>query len=570
MYRAFGSAVTDDPKRVAPKRSEIIRFKVKSDQPKGSTRISTWSSGLPTGGNPYGNRVAIVPVGGRATVSTNLSRRSYSTDRASNVSSRLDYLVKLSKRSTNEPIRMKIYDILSNPNFLFHAYQNIKSKPGNMTRGVSNTTLDGVSGEFFHKLATKLKSEKFQFSQARRIQIPKPAGGTRPLTIAPPRDKIVQEGMRIVLNAIFEPTFNEVSHGLRPHRSCHTALKYLKNHFQPSTWFIEGDISKCFPSIDHQGLMKIIESKILDRKFTKLIWKSLKAGYFEFTEYKQDMAGTPQGSIISPILSNVFLHQLDEFVLSLKAEFDSGQRSKAPRRSRIINQYIQRAKKTGDMDRVRELVREYRGLPGIDYHDPLYKRLSYVRYADDWVIGIRGSHKDAAAALSKVTAFCAEIGLTINQDKTKITSVISDKVKFLGTYITRSHHVKFSSRKSIKARLSRKLLFLAPMDRIKRKLKEANFLRYGKAHPKFLWLHLNHDQIIHLYNSVMRGFANYYSFASNYGKLAGYLTLILKRSCCKLLATKFNLGTMKTTYIKFTGDLTSPKGNRFVKLSYKI
>lgn len=204
-------------------------------------------------------------------MSTNLSRRSYSTDRASNVSSRLDYLVKLSKRSTNEPIRMKIYDILSNPNFLFHAYQNIKSKPGNMTRGVSNTTLDGVSGEFFHKLATKLKSEKFQFSQARRIQIPKPAGGTRPLTIAPPRDKIVQEGMRIVLNAIFEPTFNEVSHGLRPHRSCHTALKYLKNHFQPSTWFIEGDISKCFPSIDHQGLMKIIESKILDRKFTKLI-----------------------------------------------------------------------------------------------------------------------------------------------------------------------------------------------------------------------------------------------------------------------------------------------------------
>lgn len=140
-----------------------------------------------------------------------------------------------------------------------------------MTRGVSNTTLDGVSGEFFHKLAIKLKDEKYQFSQARRIQIPKPAGGTRPLTNAPPRDKIVQEGMRIVLNAIFEPTFKEVSHGFRPHRSCHTALKYLKTHFQPGTWFIEGDISKCFPSIDHQGLMKIIESKILDRKFTKLI-----------------------------------------------------------------------------------------------------------------------------------------------------------------------------------------------------------------------------------------------------------------------------------------------------------
>ena len=129
---------------------------------------------------------------------------------------------------------MNVYKILTDPDFLYNAYQKIKSKPGNMTRGISSTTLDGMSGEIIIRMTDELKSEKFQFSPGRRIQIPKTAG-TRPLTIAPPRDKIVQEGMRIILNAIFEPTFLDVSHGFRPNRSCQTALKYLKTQFQPST-----------------------------------------------------------------------------------------------------------------------------------------------------------------------------------------------------------------------------------------------------------------------------------------------------------------------------------------------
>ncbi len=278
---------------------------------------------------------------------------------------------------------MEIYKILTDPDFLFTAYDNIKSKPGNMTRGVSNITLDGMSAEVIHKLAKDLKSEKFQFKPSRRIQIPKASGGLRPLSIAPPRDKIVQEGVRMILNAIFEPTFKEPSHGFRPNRGCHCALKYFKTQFQPCTLFIEGDLANCFTSIDHQLLMRRIENKILDRKFTKLIWKSLKAGYFEFTEYKHDIVGTPQGSIISPILSNIFLDQLDEFILALKADFDIGSRSKAPRRNRTINQYIHRAKKKGDMEKVKSLIQEYRKLPGIDYLDPTYKRLVYVRYAND-------------------------------------------------------------------------------------------------------------------------------------------------------------------------------------------
>jgi hypothetical protein len=280
---------------------------------------------------------------GSATVNTQFNCRGYSTDRVTNVSSRLNYLMKLSKRSINEQIRMDIYKILADPDFLFSASQNIKSQPGNMTSqpggppsvrllsttitslgkgsnyppasasqpdplqwfgllssyfsplmrdeegvkrkaltslrkskrgGVSTTTLDGMSAEVITRLANDLKTEKFQFSPALSIHIPKALGSSsevRPLTIAPPIDKIVQEGMRIILNAIFEPTFKDVSHGFRPNRSCHTALKFMKSQFQPCTWLIEGDISQCFPSIDHQRLMKIIEKKILDRKFTRLI-----------------------------------------------------------------------------------------------------------------------------------------------------------------------------------------------------------------------------------------------------------------------------------------------------------
>jgi retron-type reverse transcriptase len=197
--------------------------------------------------------------------------------------------MKLSKMSINEQIRMDIYKILANPDFLFIASQNIKSQSGNMTSkankvkgctyfvkarsGVSTRTLDGMS-EVITRLANDLKTEKFQFSPALSVHIPKALASfneVKPLTIAPTRDKIVQEGMRIILNAIFEPTFKDVSHGFRPNRSCHTALKFMKSQFQPCTWLIEGNISQCFSSIDRQRLMKIIEKKILDRKFTRLI-----------------------------------------------------------------------------------------------------------------------------------------------------------------------------------------------------------------------------------------------------------------------------------------------------------
>lgn len=189
-----------------------------------------------------------------------------------NVPAKYLKLLKFCSNNTSGIRVSDIYPLMLNERMFEIAYQKLKSKPGNMTPGINPTTLDGVSSETFKKIISLLKSEKFQFAPGRRVDIPKSSGkGTRPLTIAPPRDKIVQEVMRMILEAIFEPTFLEFSHGFRPQRGCHTALRQVKTQFGSASFLIEGDISKCFPSIDHHRLMEIVSQRISDEKFLRLI-----------------------------------------------------------------------------------------------------------------------------------------------------------------------------------------------------------------------------------------------------------------------------------------------------------
>jgi len=511
-----------------------------------------------------------------STVAPLLFSRTYvsggDTETKSNVGLKLNKLAIRSNSFPKEKIDRELYNIIFNIDTLTYAYDNIKSKPGNMTPGVSPETLDGISREKLEKLAAELKSERFAFAPSRIIQIPKASGGTRPLSIASPMDKIVQEAMRLVLEAIYEPLFIDSSHGFRPNRSCHTALKNVSASFQPVQWVIEGDLAKFFDTISHQKLMKLLEDKIVDRRFTKLIWKALCAGYFEFRIYKSNIIGTPQGSIVSPILANIFLHQLDQFVLDLKENFDKGIRAPRTKVSRYYEYHVLKARKEGNTDKMRKLISERSRTPTIDFGSEDFKRLTYVRYADDWIIGIRGSRMEALEILEKVRNFCTSIDLTLSETKTKLTSLNKDTVLFLGTNIMRSNHSNFS-RIGAMRRIKRNKLgirFEAPLDRIKNKLALASFMDKGNSAPKFLWLHHDHDQIIHLYNSVLRGYLNYYSFVHNYGRLASYAEYILKQSCAKLLARKFKLGTMASTYKKFGPNLTGPKGFSFFKPSYKI
>nr|YP_010391192.1 hypothetical protein NDA36_mgp37 [Fusarium vorosii]QID45199.1 Reverse transcriptase (RNA-dependent DNA polymerase) [Fusarium graminearum]UPX02618.1 hypothetical protein [Fusarium vorosii]DAC73639.1 TPA_asm: hypothetical protein [Fusarium graminearum] len=552
---------------------------------KGDSRIFTLNTGLPKGSNTYGNRALVVPSTlsyepgnagwkGRG-AATLLFRRNYvsggDTSAKLNVVGKLNKLAERSISSPDSIIDRNLYNLLTNKDMLIYAYENIKSKPGNMTPGVSPDTLDGISIERVEALANSLRNESFQFSPSRRVLIPKASGGTRPLSIASPMDKVVQEAMRLILEAIYEPLFQDCSHGFRPNRSCHTALKEVSQKFQPAQWVIEGDLAKFFDTISHQKLMLIIESKITDRKFTKLIWKALKAGYMSFGHHKNNIIGTPQGSIISPILANIFLDQLDTYVLSLKKEFDLGSKAPRSKASRYYEYHILKARKEGNNQLMRKLMAERSSSPSIDFSSPGFKRLSYVRYADDWIIGIRGTKLEAQSILDKVRSFCTTIELNLSDSKTKLTSINRDKVLFLGTNVVRAEHASFS-RMGTYRRLRRNKLGLrleAPLDRIKRKLTSASFIVNGKSAPKFLWLHMEHDQIILLYNAVMRGYLNYYKFAHNYGRLTSYVEYILKQSCAKLLATKLSLGTMAKTYKKFGAQLTGPKGKGLFKPSYK-
>lgn len=496
--------------------------------------------------------------------------RSYATGKPEGeLPSKLVRLMEMCNKMPNIKITDPIYNILYDRRLYEIAYHSLKSKPGNMTPGILPETLDGMSLEWIDEVIAKMKNESFQFKPGRREQISKASGATRPLTVAPPRDKIVQEAIRMILSAIYEPTFSPNSHGFRPGKGCHTALRQVKTQFGSASWYIEGDISKCFDSFDHHTLMNIIESKITDRRFTNLIWKALKAGYFEFHTYKHSIIGTPQGSVISPLLANIYLDKLDRMIEDLQREYNKGITAKRNPEWRKLEHLRGKAVKSGLNDTAREILREMQTLPSRLANDPGFRRLYYARYADDWIIAIRRPRSDVTKILDKIKNFLKEeLNLTLSETKTSITNPRSELALFLGTQIHISSHKYYSLRpKGVKVRSASQIRLIAPMERIYKKIAAAGFmdLETKKGIPRFLWLHNDKDEIIRLYNSVLRGYLNYYSFAMNYGRLAASLRFILYTSCAKLLAAKFKLGSVNKVMNKFGPDLKGNSNTEFLK-----
>jgi group II intron reverse transcriptase/maturase len=454
----------------------------------------------------------------------------------------------------------KLYQKMYNTKLWVMAYQNIAAKPGNMTPGVDGKTIDGFGMETIKELVAELKESKYKPNPVSRTYIPKSNGGKRPIGIPCFRDKLIQEVMKLILEAIYEPTFKDTSHGFRPNRSCHTALKQVKK-MTGTRWWIEGDIKSFFDDINHDVLLEILGERITDKRFLHIINQFLKAGYVYHEEHIETFSGTPQGGIISPILANIYLDKLDKEMERIKKHFNQGKRRRIPREYRSTRHYKAKARRyaqeTGDWEPYRELEKKQMQLPAGDPMDEGFKRLSYIRYADDFIVSIIGSKANAQEIEAEIREFLAnKLKLTLSEEKTLITHAKA-KAKFLGYEITRWRRTKKIRLEGSQHRsTSYKIALQIPDEKL-----VAYSLKYGdtvnwKGKHRGELINLSELEILMSFNDEIRGFVNFYQLADNYHIQTPKLLWIAQSSFFRTLA-----GKRKSTLNKVSRSMKVGPGN---------
>lgn len=476
-----------------------------------------------------------------------------------------EILARISQNSlaNKEEVFTKLYRYLLRPDIYFVAYKNLYANSGAATKGVNEDTADGFSEAKINSIIKALADETYQPMPVRRTYIQKKNNRKklRPLGIPTFTDKLVQEVLRMILEAVYEPIFLDVSHGFRPKRSCHTALKQLRREFNGTRWFVEGDIKGCFDNINHAVLVGLLNNKIKDARITKLIYKFLKAGYLENWQYHKTYSGTPQGGIISPLLANIYLHELDKFVMKLKSEFDTPGVGQITPEYRELHNEIKRlshrlTKVTGEE---RELVlAEYKPkrqeLMSIPCTAQTDKKLKYVRYADDFLIAVKGSREDCQWIKSKLAEFIGDVlKMELSEDKTLITHS-SKCARFLGydVRVRRNGKIKRGGPGHVKMRtLNGGVELLVPLNDKIRQFVFTKGVAIQKedgsmfpVHRKYL-VGLTDLEIVSVYNAELRGICNYYGMASNFCKL-NYFAYLMEYSCLKTLASKHKTSLSKT------------------------
>jgi group II intron reverse transcriptase/maturase len=429
----------------------------------------------------------------------------------------------------------QLYRQMFNRELYLLAYGNIYSNKGAMTPGASGETADGMSEEKIDQIIGQMRRESYRFSPARRVYIPKKNGKLRPLGMPSWSDKLVGEVVRLLLEAYYEPVFSDRSHGFRKYRGCHTALREINETWTGTTWFIEGDISDCFGSLDHEILLGILAEKIHDQRFLRLIRNMMKAGYLEDWEYHDTLSGVPQGGTVSPILSNIYLHKLDEFVeRELIPQYTRGARRKANPEYRNTAERMRYARKHRSRAAARDLEKQMRKLPAADPMDPGYRRLRYLRYADDHLLGFTGPKAEAEEIKARLAVFLREtLGLELSRDKTLITRARSQPARFLGYNVIIQHSsTKITGgRRSVNGRVALRV----PPDVIKAQC--ARYRRRGKPWHRSRLQNLDDYDIVRIYGAEYRGVASYYLLAQDIWRL-NTLRWNAQTSMLKTLAAK--------------------------------
>ena len=491
----------------------------------------------------------------------------------------------------------RLYRLLFNEELFYVAYQKIASNGGSTTKGSDGRSIDEMSLARIETLIASLKDESYQPHPSRRVHIPKKNGKTRPLGIPAFEDKLVQEVVRMILEAIYEGHFETTSHGFRPKRSCHTALLHIQKTFSGAKWFIEGDIKGFFDNIDHDVLVGILRERISDDRFIRLIRKFLKAGYVEDWTFHNTYSGTPQGGIVSPILANIYLDKLDKYVKEYIRHFDMGTKRRPGKESNDLanerKRTVRKLKKVKDgtekaalVARLKAIEQERAAFPSGDEMDGSYRRLKYIRYADDFILGVIGSKEDALRIKEDIKSFLsASLALELSEEKTLITHT-GKSAKFLGYEITvtRNNHQRRDVQGRLRRTYGKRVRLNVSMATLRDKLLEYGAMEIKLRNGKEIWkpkcrsgLIFNDDlEILDRYNRETVGFCNYYLIANNCVVLHNfryimeysmYKTFAGKyRSTVRKINKKYRLNKLFTVKYEQQGVI---KSRTFYKTSFK-
>lgn len=452
----------------------------------------------------------------------------------------------------------RLYRQLFNKQLFLMAYGRIYSNKGSMTPGVTGETVDGMSLAKIDAIIGRLRTESYRWSPVRRTYIPKRNGRLRPLGLPTWSDKLVAEVVRLLLEAFYDVQFSERSHGFRPGRGCHTALQEVAATWTGTHWFVEGDLADYFGSLDHQIMLSTLARKIHDGRFLVLIDRMLKAGYLEDWRWNATLSGAPQGGPASPILSNIYLDRFDRFVeQQLIPHYTRGEVRRRDPAYSALKDRKRRARKLGERDTVRELTRRMHAMPSGDPQDPGYRRLHYVRYCDDFLLGFAGPRREAEEIKARIGQFLRdELRLKLSEEKTLITHAASQAARFLGYEIRTQHRdTKITrGRRAVNGVVGLYVPESVVQERCSR------YMRAGKPEARSLRV-LDHDYtIVARYQAEFRGVVEFYLLALNVSRLCK-LRWVMETSLLKTLAEK-HATRVRAIARKHKAIIATPHGPR--------